>query len=124
MLALQQGDTLGNHAPKGSHQRSGPTFGNGDRQTKLAADGGNLRPGEPTTDHEHPAWSGGQALLEELRIIASAQGEDALQLRLSLVEPGPRPRAGGDEEAVEIDAVPIGEIDPFGSEIQACRRNT
>src|SRR5260370_35106691 len=101
VLALQRGNTRCNHAPECSHQRRGPPFGHRDRQTQLAAGRGNLRAGEPTPDHEYPAWFGGQPLLQELRVIASMHGEDALRPRLTLLAPGTRLRAVGYREAVE-----------------------
>ena len=48
---------------------------------------------------------------------------DTLERRLGRVGPGARPRAGGDEEAVERDGLPIGQADPLGREVQARRRD-
>jgi hypothetical protein len=50
--------------------------------------------------------------VQSLGIRPSAQGEDTLELRLHRMVPGSRTRTSRDEEAVELDRLPIGQADP------------
>jgi hypothetical protein len=120
MLALQASHPLSNHAPKRSCERRGPTLDQCDWQAQLTANGGNLRSGEPTPDDEYPFKVIAQALLEELRVIASPQGEDAIKRCLGWIGPGPRSRPGGNKEAVERDVLSIGQTDLLALKIQTC----
>jgi hypothetical protein len=61
--------------------------------------------------------------MEALRVLPSAQGKNTLQRPFGLVKPGARSCAGGDEEPIERDALPIGKTDLLGREIQTRRRN-
>ncbi len=77
MLTLQGGGALGDYAPQRPDERGRPAFGDGDWQAELAAGRGNLRPGKPAPDHQHPARPGGQALTEALGVLPPAQGINA-----------------------------------------------
>jgi hypothetical protein len=77
----------------------------------------------PPPNDQHPLWSGGQALVEELRILPSAQGKNTVQRPFGLVEPGTRSCAGGDQDTVERDALPIGKTDLLGRAVQTRRCN-
>ena len=58
---------------------------------------------------------------EAVGIGARAQGEDPVERRLGRVGPGAGAGTGGDQDAVEFDALPVGEVDPFCAQVQSSR---
>ena len=103
MLALQLGRDRADHPAERADQRRGAAFGDGDRQAALAADGGDLRAGEPGADDQHPA----RVRRVEPPVQRGARRRGCAATNTPSrpppprVRPRPGPHAGGDQQPVE-----------------------
>ncbi len=121
--ALQVRDSQCDGPAERSDEGCGRSLHDRDRETALAAHGGDLGPVEPGADDQHPVRSSAEPLVEALGVVAGSQGEDAVELSLLRVAPGPGARPGRDEQTVELERPPIREADLVAGEVQLRRGN-
>ena len=111
-MALHPGGCAAGRRAEGVIEGHAAALDQRHRQAEFAADGSNLRTDEAAADDQDPAWTGGQPLAQPRRIVARADGKDPIQRGLVLVRPLPGPRASGNQQAVKLDLLTVGELYP------------
>jgi hypothetical protein len=101
VIPLHLGGDFTDHASECADKRRVGTLGHGYFEVEFAADRGHFRADKAGPDNEDAPRLSSQRRLKPARVVCRANGEQALELRLRLVEPRPRPNAGRDQQTVE-----------------------
>src|SRR5580692_10364770 len=107
-IALHLGRNIADHSSESAGQRTAGTLGDSNGEPELATDRRHLRADESRADDKNSPRFSCQRGLKPARITRCSQREYALERSLLWVEPGPRTRTGGDEQAIERHLLAIG----------------
>ena len=124
LLTLHVGGDGADRGAQRSRQRRRRAFGDRHRQAEAPADRGDLGAGEPRSDQQDAAGSGGQRVAQPHGVVSSPERDHAIQRGFRRVGPRARPGSGGDQQPVVAEFPAVGHEHPLARQVQPGRGRT